>query len=303
MSKTTVVLVTGATGNIGTEVCASLAQDPSLEVRAALRNPGKRAWLPGNVAAVPFDFEDPATIDAALQGVDKLFLLAPGGPMGPGYTQAVIAALGNHSVKYIVKQSSYEPAHAIQVPTDQWALDTERMVRETGIPWTFLQPPWCNQNFSRGYFAGMVAMGVLALPFGDGASGWIDTRDIGEVTRRIFTEGGHEGQSYCLTGPRLITLAEIARVLSEASGRQIVYQPLTDERWLEACEQMGMPPLAAQATLALIAKTRDGHATKITDDVERITGRKARSFEQFAQDSADEIRKLRDSPFPGGPPP
>lgn len=292
MGKKTVVLVTGATGNIGTEVCIALARDPGLHVRAALRNPAKRAFLPENVETVPFDFADAASIDAALAGVDKLFLLAPGGPMGPPCTEAVIAALPKHSVQYIVKQSSYEPGAAHQVPTDLWALDTERMVQETGIPWTFLQPPWCNQNFTRGYFMPMLAQGILALPFGDGVSGWIDTRDIADVALKVFTENGHEGKSYCLTGPELISLRQIASMLSEASGRSIVYQPLSDEQWLEGCRKMGLPPLAAQATLALIAKTRDGYATKITDEVERIAGHKPRTFAQFAADFADEIRNL-----------
>ncbi len=295
MSKKTVVLVTGATGNIGTEVCAALAKEPSLEVRAALRTPAKRVGLPESVQTVPFAFEDPSSIDAALDGVDKLFLLAPGGPMGPAFTRAVVDALKNHSVRQIVKQSSYEPGAGFKVPTDIWALETEKMVQDTGISWTFLQPPWCNQNFTIGYFVPMVVHGVLALPFGNGTSGWIDTRDLGAVTAKVFTEDGHDGKSYCLTGPELISLEEIAAALSAASGRHIAYLPLSDEDWLANCSAMGMPPEAAQATLALIAKTRDGHAMKITDDVERITGSKARSFEEFAQDHADRIRALRDS--------
>lgn len=298
-----VVLVTGATGNIGTEVCIALAQQPNLQVRATLRNPAKRATLPANVHTVPFDFQDPASIDAALDGVDQLFLLAPGGPFGPAYTRAVIDQLGNHRVSYIVKQSSYEPGGEYGVPTDIWALETEKMVDDTGIPWTFLQPPWCSQNFSRGYFVPMIMQGVLALPFGDGRSGWLDARDIGDMTVRILTEDGHAGQRYCPTGPRAISLHEIAALLSEASGREIAYRPLSDQEWLESCRMIGMPIEAAIATLALIGKTRDGHAARITDDVEKVTGNAARSFEQFARDHGDQIRSHRDSAPPGGPRP
>lgn len=294
-----VVLVTGATGVIGLDVCAALAAEPGLKVRAALRTPAKRGLLPENVETVPFNFEEPATIDAALDGVDKLFLLAPGGPMGPPFTRAVIAALGNHSIRQIVKQSSYEPGSSARVPTDLWAEETETMVRSTGIPWTFLQPPWCNQNFTRGYFTPMVIQGVLALPFGEGKSGWIDTRDVGAVAAKIFTEHGHDGKGYCLTGPSLISLHEIAEALSKAAGQRILYQALTDEQWLDGCRAMGMPPGAGEATLALIAKTRDGFAARITDDVEQILGRKPLSFEQFAQDHAGEIQAIRS--LAGGP--
>jgi uncharacterized protein YbjT (DUF2867 family) len=296
MSKSTVILVTGATGVIGTDVCAALASQPGLEVRAALRTPAKRGWLPETVQTVAFDFEDPATIDAALDGVEKLFLLAPGGPKGPPFTRAVIDALKNRPIRQIVKQSSYEPGGSFSVPTDMWAVETETMVQETGIPWTFLQPPWCDQNFTRGYFVPMVMAGTLALPFGSGRSGWIDTRDVGAVAAKVFVEeGAHDGRSYCLTGPALIGLGEIADLLSAASGRQIAYQALSDQQWLDNCKAIGMPPGTGEATLALIGKTRDGYAARITDDVERLLGRPATTFEQFARDHAGEIRALRDT--------
>lgn len=293
MGKQALILVTGATGGIGAEVCAALASHPDLAVRAGLRNPAKRSSLPANVETVSFDFEDPATIDAAMQGVDKVFLLAPGGPVGPPFTRNVVDVIKKHPIRQIVKQSSFEPGSEQGIPTDIWAEEQESMVRELGIPWTFLQPPWCNQNFTRSYFAGMVALGTIELPFGEGRAGWIDARDIGAIAARIFTEEGHDGKSYCITGPKAISLFDVAHLLSQASGRQITYRPLSDAEWLDRCQMMGMPPEAGQAALALIAKTRAGGAERITDEVERLLGRPALSFEQFAQDYAEEIRNLR----------
>lgn len=291
-----VILVTGATGAIGIEVCAALASSPRFRVRAALHSPSKKSLLPEDVDTVPFDFQDEGSVDEALEGVDKLFLLAPGGPTGPPFTRAVVERLARHSVRQIVKQSSYAPSTEPQAPTDLWALETEAMVEQTGIPWTFLRPPWCNQNFTRGYFAPMVASGVLALPFGDGKAGWIDTRDVGEVARVIFEEGEtHHGEAYTLTGPEVVSLHDIAGCLSRAAGEEIVYRPLSDQEWIEACLATGQPMEAARSTLALISKTRDGLANEVTDVVERLTGSPPCSFETWAQDNSDQVKALREA--------
>ena len=298
MGSKTVILVTGATGMAGTEVCAHLATIPGVEVRAALHSPEKRRLLPESVTAVPFDTEKPATVDAAFEGVDKLFLLTPGGPPGPIATRVVVEAAKSHPVQGIVKLSSLDPNSQPQAPTDLWALETEAMVRDTGIPFTFLQPPWFDQNFTLGYFVPMVMQRLLALPFGDGVAGWVDTRDIAAVAARALLEDGHEGRTYTPTGPATISLGEIAETLSQVTGCEIRFQHLTDDQWVEAMLAAGRLEVDARATLALISKTRDGHATQLTDDVERVTGAKPRSFAQFARDHAEILTSLANTPPP-----
>ncbi len=303
MGSKTVILVTGATGIAGAEVCAQLATKPSVEVRATLHSPEKRQFLPDSVTVVPFDTDDPATVDAAFDGVDKLFLLTPGGPPGPPATQVIMDAAKRHSVSAVVKLSSIDPNGQPQAPTDLWALEAEAMVRDTGIPFTFLRPPWFNQNFTRGYFAPMVMQNMLTLPFGEGLTGWIDTRDIAAVAATALTEDGHEGKTYTLTGPAAISMTEIATILSEVTGRTIGFQHLTDEQWIGAMLAMGRTEVDAHATLALIAKTRDGHLTQVTDDFERLVGRKPRTFEEFARDHAGLLTALANTPPPEMPPP
>lgn len=299
MGSKTVILVTGATGMCGTEVCAHLATLPGIEVRAALHSPEKRRLLPDSVTTVPFDVEQPATVAAALEGVDRLFLLTPGGPPGPIATRVVLDALKSHPVERIVKLSSLDPTSQPQAPTDLWALETEAMVRESGIPFTFLQPPWFDQNFTLGYFVPMVMQRHLAMPFGDGRAAWIDTRDLARVAARALLDDGHEGKIYTPTGPKLITLTEIAEILSRATGCDIRFQHLTDDQWVEAMLAAGRLEVDARATLALISKTRDGHATQLTDDVENVTGEKPLSFEQFASDHAAFLTQLANTPPPG----
>lgn len=304
MGSKTVILVTGATGMAGTEVTARLVREPGVEVRAALHSPEKRRLLPAGVEGVPFDTGDPATVAAALEGVDRLFLLTPGGPPGPPATRAVLeAAKRNGSLRRIVKLSSLDPHRRPQAPTDLWALEAEAMVRDSGIPCTFLRPPWFDQNFTHGYFVPMVMQHLLALPFGDGRAAWVDTRDIAALAAVTLLEDGHEGRVYTPTGPEAITLSQIAAVLSEVTGREIRFRHLSDDEWVAAMLAAGRHEVDARATLALIAKTRDGHATQVTGDVERLTGEKPRSFERFARDHAEALTALADAPPPPGPPP
>ncbi len=291
MTKTT-ILVTGATGQAGAEVCAELAKLPEIEVRAGVHTPEKRDRLPPGVTPVPFDVEAPATVAAALEGAEKMFLLTPGGPVGPPATRVITEAVKDSDVRYIVKLSSLDPERQPQAPTDLWAQEAEAMVRETGIPHTFLRPPWFFQNFYTGYFVPMLMQRTLALPFGDGRAGWLDTRDLAAMVATAMAEDGHEGKIYTPTGPATVTLHEIAAALSEATGQQVRYQPLTDDEWIAHLTSAGAPREAALATLALMAKTRDGHATDLTDDVERVTGRKPRSLEEFARDHRELLSSL-----------
>ena len=170
------------------------------------------------------------------------------------------------------------------------------MVRETGIPHTFLRPTWFFQNFSMGYFTPMLMQRTLALPFGDGRAGWLDSRDIAEMVVKLLTEDSHTGEIYTPTGPRAITLHEIAAVFSEVTGQEVRYQPLSDEEWIASATSTGAPKELALATLALIAKTRDGYATDLTDDVERLTGHPPRSLEEFAREHAEMLTALVTSP-------
>ncbi len=292
MKSKTIILVTGATGVAGMDVCVELAKLPEIEVRAAVHTPGKQDLLPSDVTPVPFDTEDPVTVAAALRGIDKLFLLTPGGPGGPPATRVITEAVMESDVRYIVKLSSLDPERQPQAPTDHWARETEAMVRNTGVSHTFLRPPWLFQNFTRGYFTPMLARRTLALPFGDGCAGWLDTRDVAAMAAAVLADDDHQGEHYTPTGLRTVSLHEIAAAFSEITGREVRYKPLSDEEWIADMASTGAPREAALATLALIAKTRDGYATDITDDVERVTGRKPRSLEEFTRDHRKVITSL-----------
>lgn len=286
------ILVSGATGMAGSAVCRELLTVPGVEVRAAFHSPEKKKELPKGAVAVPLEMSDPVSVDAAMSGVDKLFLLTPGGPVGPAFTQFLTKAAVRRGVRRIVKLSSFSPEIVPQTPTDLWALDTEDTVRGSGIPWTFLRPPWFDQNFSRGYFVPNLLQRQLAFPFGDGRSAWVDCRDIAAMAVKALTEDGHEGKTYVPTGPASLSLAEIAEILSEVTETNVRYLDLSAEQFVQLTVAGGVPEPMAQAMTAVITKTRDGSFDRTSHDVEQVTGRPPRSFEEFARDHAPILRAL-----------
>jgi uncharacterized protein YbjT (DUF2867 family) len=261
-------------------------------VRAAVHSPARAHLLPPSVTPVPLSTDDPATLAAAFQGVNRAFLVLPGGPQGPAGTRALAEAARDHGVERLVKLSSYDPESEPQTPTDRWALEAEAAVRDTGIPWTFLRPSWFNQNFHSGYFTPLLLRGALPLPFGEGRSGWIDCRDVAAVAVKALLEDGHAGQACTLTGPEALTLTEIAASLSRATERDIDYVDISDEAWVASGRAAGYPDEAVFGMLALMAKTRDGYAARLAPDVERILGRPPISFDQYAADHAAELTAL-----------
>jgi len=290
--STQVVVVVGATGRTGLELCSELAKKPGVIVRAAVHTPAKATGLPESAQRVRFDINDASSVTAAFTGAHKLFLLTPRGGLGPIYTRMLADAARRAGIRSLVKLSSFEPEIQPQSPADLWALDSEKALREAEIPHTVLRPNWFFQNFHTGYFQPLLAQRVLPLPFGQGLAGWIDCRDIAAVAAKVLLEPGHLGLTYELTGPAAISLEEIASVLSRASGQEIRYLPLSERDWLERARAAGYPDHEAWGILAHIAKTRDGHAARLTDDVERLLGRKPISFEQYAQDYAPQLRAL-----------
>jgi uncharacterized protein YbjT (DUF2867 family) len=298
--KDITIMVTGATGRTGVELCHQLAAIPGVAVRAATHSPHKRALLPSSVETVAFDVADAAGVAAAFRGADALFAVMPGGPPGPLGSAVMAGAARAAGIQRIVKLSSYDPENDHPTPTDRWAVESEARLADSGIPCTFLRPPWFYQNFHNGYFTPMLLRGALPLPFGEGRSGWIDCRDVAAVAVKALLEDGHAGEAYTLTGPRAISLAEIAAVLSRVTAQEIRYVPLSDEQWVALGRSAGLSDDEVFGILALMAKTRDGHAARLTTEVERILGRAPLSFEQYAVDHAAALTALATQASAGG---
>jgi uncharacterized protein YbjT (DUF2867 family) len=159
-------------------------------------------------------------------------------------------------------------------------------VRDSGAEWTVLRCAWFAQNFSEHFLLQPVLDGVIALPAGDVAEPFLDTGDVADVALATLTQDGHAGRTYELTGPRLLTFADVAAELTRATGRDIRYQPISAGQYAAAAAQAGVPAEEIEPLSELFARVLDGHNAHLTDDVEQVLGRRPHDFADYAHDTA-----------------
>lgn len=280
------IVVTGATGTVGSHVVHELKQRGAA-VRAFVRDRDKamRMFESAPVVVVG-DFSDsPAYIESALRGADALFLACGNVPEQIAYERAVIDAARAVCVPRIVKLSGPRAQTDSPLVFERWHGEIERHLIDSGVPWVMLRPSAYMTNLFA--FADAIKhTDKLFAPAGNAQVAYIDPSDVAAVAAAVLTTGGHEGNVYELTGPAAITYQHIARELSAATGRTIDYIDVPDEVAEDAMRQAGLPPMFAEAIVAVFASYRAGSQERVTNTVQRLTGRAPRSFAEFARDYA-----------------
>jgi uncharacterized protein YbjT (DUF2867 family) len=277
------ILVTGATGNNGQELVRQLTA-LGQKVRALVRSPGKAGSLKGpNVELAEGDFDQPATLDAALKGVDKAFLLTPVAERCVEWQNAFIQATQRAKVKHVVKFSGMGASPRTSAELLRMHDQTDDRLRNSGVPFTILQPNSFHQNLLSS--AGTIkAQGVFYWPMKNAQQSTVDIRDINAVAARVFTSTGHEGKTYVITGPEALTFQQAAEKLSAVLGRKIQYRDVPLSAAADGMRQSGMPEWNVRAVTELLGYFASGAAATVTDTVPRLLGRPATSFDQFAKD-------------------
>lgn len=280
------ILISGATGTIGSEL-VRLLRERDVPVRALVHSADKAPALEEQGAqTVLGDFDDDASLDVALLGVERFFVLAPPGPdMVRHHTNAFRAAK-EARIKQVVKLSALGAKQGSEISLVDWHGQTDAALERSGLPFTILRPASFMQNLLGQ--ADQIQRGKLAGAAGDGAVGLVDARDIAEVAAHALTESEHEGAAYDVTGPEALTYKEMAKHLSKATGKKVKYLDLQPEEYAQALRQAGYPDWLAKDLSALEASWAKGGGGKITDTVRKVTGRAARTFEEFATDSFGE---------------
>ncbi|MES5818818.1 SDR family oxidoreductase [Streptomyces sp. RG80] len=275
------ILVTGATGTIGSEVVRQLAAGGE-KVRALTRDPA-RAQLPSGVEVVRGDYLDPGSLEAAMPGVTAAFLLGAPGP-GAAHDEPLVAAARAAGVPRLVKLSAIATGDPGVGPSGEWHVPGERAVRESGAEWTILRPSTFASNTLS--WAPAVERGEpVPNMTGDGLSGVIDPRDVSEVAARVLVAGGHGGRTYTLTGPEAIDVPGQAAVLAAVLGRPVGTRDLSpDETREHLLTVWGFDEAQAAGVLAGTAFVRGGGNAVVTEDVPRVLGRPARTYRQWAED-------------------
>ncbi|GAA2307131.1 NAD(P)H-binding protein [Nonomuraea roseoviolacea subsp. roseoviolacea] len=230
-----------------------------------------------------FDWADLDGWPAALEGAESMYVTYYPDLAVPG-SQADIRALTELAVDSGVKRMVLLSGRG-----EPEAQACERIVQESGLEWTIVRCAWFMQNFNEGYLLDAVQAGVIALPAGDVAEPFVDADDIADVAVAALTGDGHAGRVYELTGPRLLTFADVAAELSAALGRPVEYAPVEPEEFAAGAAEAGVPAEDIEMLNALFAEVLDGRNAYVADGVREALGRPARDFAAFARNWARDL--------------
>ena len=286
------ILVTGATGTNGRELIKALSARGT-GVRAMVRSHDEATHLPARVASTVGDFDDAASLEGALAGVERAFLLTPSTERAEEQQKRFVEVAARAGVRHIVKLSQFAASPDSPVRFLRYHAAVEQALRDSGMAWTFLRPNLFMQGLLQ--FAGLIRdQGMFAAPIGDARVSVVDVRDNAAVAAAALTEEGHEGRTYTLTGPVALTHAEMAARLSAAAGREIRFIDATDDQLREAMKGVKMPDWQIEGLVEDYAHYARGEAAVICDGVEQATGAAPRGFDGFAHDYAGSFRNGAD---------
>lgn len=278
------ILVTGATGQIGSLVLQQLLES-DVPVRAFVRDEKRVEQLdhPSLEVAVG-TFEDKDSLEKAVKGMDSIFLVARDNPDQVQQHENVIRAAEQNGVRNIVKLSAFTASKDSPISLMRWHAETEEMLKNSTLDWTFIRPQLYMQNLLRSGES-VAKEGVLTAPMDNDAFALIDVRDIAEAAAEILKSKGHVSKIYTLTGPSPTTYTQIAETLSEVLDKPVSYSAVPPEEFYDALKKEGKPAWRAY-DLAYIADAYYGDKnTFVTDDIEALLGRKARNIKTFLNDN------------------
>ena len=276
------ILVTGATGNIGRALLRELQAASAAPVRGLTRDAGRASFAEG-IEAVDGDLAQADSLKSALEGARSLFLLS-----GMGGEAEVLAAARQAGVEHVVLVSSITVQTHPHLPAAGENLAVERLLKDSGMAWTILRPTQFASN-TLWWAQSIRDQDVVRAPYADIGLPTIHPADIAAVARAALTEPGHQGRTYALTGPERITVRRQVAAIAAALGRGVALIEINRE---EAHRQMAsfMGDETADAVLDLMGGDVNDELLKVRDTVLRVTGSAARSFQQWASENGAAFR-------------
>lgn len=292
------ILVTGATGDIGGHLVRALHERGASFAVMCRRPEQREAFAQQGIEAVAGDFADVPSLAAAMVGMEQLFLLAPGGQDQYQQDRTAIDAAVAAGVGHVVKLSTLDANPASAIP---WARDHARAdayLAGTGVRWTRLAPGAFTKNVLE--LAPAIRRGLLPGTSGNGATSWVDVRDIGDAAARVLTDrslqGDATGRSYILTGTHPLSFPEIAAILSTELGHRVRYLHLPGPLMLAGLRASGVPGWQARGLVhQFIDVVRRGadHGRVHTTDLEHLLDRAPRGIADLATEHTAELSRGR----------
>jgi uncharacterized protein YbjT (DUF2867 family) len=267
--KTTKILVLGANGKTGRRVLERLENNAEVEVRAGSRN-----------AAIPFDWEKPETWQAVLKDINTVYISYQPDLAIPSATTVI------HLFSSLATQMGVEKMVLLSGRGEKEAQACEEIVKTNAKNWTIVRASWFNQNFSESFFLEPILAGYVALPRAETLEPFTDADDIADVIAASLLEDKHNGQTYELTGPTLLTFAEVTSEIAKATDREIAFQPLTLEEYIQMLREYQVPEDHIWLVNYLFEQVLDGRNSSVTSDIEKVLGRKAKDFTAYALETA-----------------
>jgi uncharacterized protein YbjT (DUF2867 family) len=277
------ILVTGATGNISSLVIPHLLGSGS-KVRALVHSAEKAKTLSDRgVEVVVGDFDNPASLQKAFDGVSAVFLLTPFGEKADTLARNAISAAKKMGSPYFVRLSVIKAGPDAPTANTRSHGQTEKDLKESGLPVAYLRPHYFMQNIF-GNLQTIGSEGVFYQGMGDGKLAMIDVRDIADSAAKVLLDRRHAGKTYSLTGPASITWHTAAQAFAAAIGRPVKYIPIPSEAVADNIRKMGWGEWTAGVMRDYSAAYGSGWGDFVTEDVMKLTGHPARSIEQFARE-------------------
>ncbi len=275
-------LITGATGDVGSKVVNHLLQSGK-RPRVFVRRVEKAQALFGDrVDIFVGDLGEPASLQSALEGVNEFFLVNSG-PQIPVLDELAAKVAKAAGVRHLVKLSSMDVQHGLAIGA--WHELGEAAIRDSGITFTFVQPTGFMSNLLAWAWP-IKTEGIVRASTGEGRRAFIHSEDIAAVAVAALTTHAYDGESLPITGPQALTFAEAAAKIASAIGKKLTFQPISDEEAGERYAVVSGSVAETEAHVSLWRAIREGRLATVTDNVERILGRKPIPLDQWAMENS-----------------
>jgi uncharacterized protein YbjT (DUF2867 family) len=290
--KQETVLVTGASGTVGREVVKQLSSAPlNVNIKAAIHSLENNKKIEDDkVELVKIDYNNPESLKAALNDIDKIFLVTPEVPNAPELVSNLVTEAKISGIRYIVKLSAMDADLKADVASLRLHRQAEKIIEESEIPYTFLRPGEFMQNFIN-WDSPMIKEQGVFWRVGDTEVSLVDVRDIAAVAVKVLTDNDNgnnrnNGKIYTITGPEALSYSQMAEILSSAIGKKISYVNISEEEARRAMKDIGLSEWWIKAIIEVYEYYKKGIQKQVSSAVEEVTGKKPISFSQFTKDYA-----------------